>query len=88
MVKPLIGPPGTIFTVIGIGFAPGEKVGVYVTAPDGQVDGAPFQIGANGVGFTDKVSFETEADIQLGVWAMTFEGVSSGHKAIAYFRIQ
>lgn len=88
MVKPLVGPPGTIFNAIGIGFAPGERVGVYVTAPDGQVAGAPFQVGTDGNGFTEEVALETATDSQRGVWAMTFEGVSSGHKAIAYFRVQ
>jgi hypothetical protein len=87
VVDPPAGPGGTEFLAIGLGFKPGERVGVYVTAPDQRVYGAPFQVGANDDGSTEPVWFETTSSSQRGVWAMTFEGISSGHKAIAYFRV-
>jgi hypothetical protein len=87
-VSPSAGPGGTRFHAVGTGFKAGERVGVYVTTPDGSVYGAPFQVGADGNGVTEEVDFTTSSDTPKGVWAMTFEGVSSHHKAIAYFRVQ
>jgi hypothetical protein len=33
------------------------------------------------------VSFSTRSNSQPGIYAITFEGVQSGAKAIAYFRV-
>jgi hypothetical protein len=87
IVDPERGPRGTVFVAIGLGFQPGENVGVYVTAPDQTVYGAPFQVIADDEGVTELVFFETDGRDPAGVYAMTFEGVRSGHKAIAYFRV-
>ncbi|HEX2988533.1 MAG TPA: hypothetical protein VHS06_10225 [Chloroflexota bacterium] len=78
---------GTRFEFLGSGFTPGEKVGVYVTEPSQAVYGPPWQIGVDGEGYTDVVSFQTEPDFPTGIWAMTMEGVTSHHKAIGYFKI-
>jgi hypothetical protein len=86
-VTPNSGPGGTVFEAQGFGFRGGENVGVYVTAPDQSVFGAPFQIGADGSGTSGVVTFSTGPDFPAGIWAITFEGVQSKHKAIAYFRI-
>lgn len=88
-VSPERGPRGTEFQAFGRGFVPGERVGVYVTAPDRSVYGAPFQVGTDEQGSSEGISFDSSGipDESLGVWAITFEGVDSGRKAIAYFEI-
>ncbi len=80
-------PAGTRFLFVGRGFQPGEKVGVYVTAPDQSVFGAPFQIDADSNGMAGTVSFTTQRSFPLGVWAMTMEGVTSHRTAIGYFKL-
>jgi hypothetical protein len=85
-VSPERGSRGTVFIIVGRGFVPGEQVGVYATMPDRSVFGAPFQITAENDG-TVEVTFRSSSDLPTGVWANTFEGVSSGRKAIAYFEI-
>jgi hypothetical protein len=85
-VNPNCGPGGTIFTFVGRGFQPGENVGVYIT-PDQSVFGAPFQVEADGSGVADGVSFRSDPSFPTGIYAITYEGVRSKHKAILYFKI-
>ena len=86
-VSPTAGPGGTVFMMYGWGFRPGERVGVYITGPDQSVVGAPFQVSADGEGVSELVTFTSTPDTPPGVYAVTFEGVSSGAKAIVYFRV-
>jgi hypothetical protein len=83
------GPIGTRFVFEARGFVPGERVGVYFTAPDRSVYGAPFQTETDGNGVSEGVFLNTQGlnDLPPGVWAISFEGVQSGRKAIAYFEI-
>jgi hypothetical protein len=82
------GPRGTFFIFAARGFKSDERVGVYITLPDQSVFGAPFQVIANKDG-------EAGATIQTrdnpvfptGISALTFEGIDSHHKAIAYFEL-
>jgi hypothetical protein len=78
---------GAGFAFVGRGFQADEIVGVYVTAPDQSVVGAPFQITARADGTAGTVSFSTRTNYPLGVWAMTMEGVSSHNRAIGYFKL-
>lgn len=87
-VEPNCGPGDMIFAAIGSGFAPGENVGVYATAPDQRVLGAPFQVRADRDGISDVVTFHPGANAPLGIYAITFEGVKSHNKAIGYFRVK
>lgn len=86
--QPERGARGTVFTFAARGFQPGENVGVYITAPDRSVIGAPFQIVTDGAGNAEQVTFRSQSDFPVGIYAITFEGVSSGRKAIAYFEVQ
>lgn len=86
-VRPTSGPRGTVFTFVGQGFTPGESIGVYITDPDGSVFGAPFQVAADNEGMSEVVTFATDSSVPPGLYALTFEGVQSKHKAIAYFRV-
>jgi hypothetical protein len=87
-VTPTQGPAGTVFEFQGFGFRPGENIGVYITEPSQAVFGAPFQVRADGAGFSEFVTLTTDGSFPKGVYAITFEGVSSRHRAIAYFRVQ
>ena len=78
---------GTTFLFDATGFQPGENVGVYITLPDQSVFGAPFQVQANGSGQAGGVSFRTATNFPQGVWAITFEGVTSRRVAIGYFKV-
>jgi hypothetical protein len=78
---------GTRFIFTGRGFQPGEQVGVYVTDPSQAVFGAPFQIEADSAGVAGSVSFTTQSNFPLGVWAMTMEGTTSRAVAIGYFKL-
>lgn len=90
IVLPDRGPRGTIFESAARGFIPGERVGVYITAPDKSVFGAPFQLTADDEGIAGVVTFNSgavPAGFGNGIWAITFEGVDSGRKGIAYFEL-
>ena len=78
---------GVRFTFRAGGFQPGEKAGVYLTGPDQAVYGAPFQVDVDGQGTTSTVTLTTNSTFPKGVWAITFEGTSSHHKEIGYFKI-
>jgi hypothetical protein len=90
VVSPERGPAGTTFEFVARGFRPGEKVGVYITAPDRSVAGAPFQVTADRDGIAG-ASFNSAVlrgmPGMTGVWAITFEGVDTGNKGIAYFEV-
>ena len=85
--SPSSGPRGTTFAFVGRGFQPGESVGVYITAPDQSVFGAPFQVQADGAGVSEGVTFRADSSVPPGVYAITFEGIQSKNKAVAYFQI-
>ena len=87
-ISPSQGPAGTVFEAQGFGFKPGENIGVYVTEPSQSVFGAPFQVKADGSGLSEFVTLSTDGSFPKGVYAFTFEGVSSKHRAVAYFRVQ
>jgi hypothetical protein len=78
---------GTLFGFLGDGFQPHESIGVYVTRPDGTVDGAPFQVAADEDGISEPVFYQSRTTSPQGIWAVTMEGVDSHFKAIGYFKI-
>ena len=80
-------PAGASFKFVGRGFSPGEIIGVYATAPDGEVIGADFQVEADGNGATSTVTLNTDAGLAPGIYALTMEGVDSHRKAIGYVKL-
>jgi len=87
-VEPNCITPGTGLGAIGGGFQPNERVGVYVTAPDQSVIGSPFQVQADADGISEVVPITIPIGAPLGIYAFSFEGVTSHHKAIGYFRVK
>jgi hypothetical protein len=92
IVDPNCGSYGTVFGAAGGGFQRGERVGAYVTAPTQEVIGAQFQLEADRDGVACCVTFNSSIvprnSVYEGVWAITFEGVTTGRRAIAYFRLK
>jgi hypothetical protein len=78
---------GAGFEFEGRGFQPGEQVGVWLTAPDQSVIGAPFQVEADGSGVAGTVSFQTFSDFPLGIYVLTMEGTTSRARAFGYFKL-
>ena len=78
---------GVLFGFLGGGFEPGENIGVYITAPDQSVFGAPFQTVADEDGISGGVTFQTRPGFPPGIWAITMEGTTTHRTAIGYFRI-
>ncbi len=88
-VTPDNGPQGTEFVLDAWGFEPGERVGVWLTAPDQSTFGADFQAQADSQGsiVNEGVSIVSDRDFQPGIWAFNTQGVRSGRQAIGYFRV-
>jgi hypothetical protein len=88
-VTPQSGPPGTSFAFTAQGFNAGERVGIWLTAPDQSTFGADFQATADGEGSiaADRIGITTDASFPDGIWSFNAQGVESGKQAIGYFRI-
>lgn len=88
-VNPSSGPEGTIFAYNGFGFVAGEEVAYWATAPSGQVIPANDNTYADADGSltSSEIAFYSELGIELGKWAITAQGKSSGHATIGYFEI-
>ena len=88
-VDPQSGPIGTVFHFNAFGFIPGETISLWATAPDQSVVPAEFQITADSDGTiaSSEVRFNAVEGIPAGIWAITFQGVSSGHAAVAFFEV-
>ncbi|MBX0331585.1 hypothetical protein K2Z83_28440, partial [Oscillochloris sp. ZM17-4] len=88
-VSPTSGPPGTSFAFDASGFDSGEKVGIWLTAPDQSTFGAGFQATADSSGSIagDNISITTDTSFPTGIWSFNAQGVRSGKQAIGYFLI-
>ena len=88
-VTPDSGPPGTAFSFEANGFDPGEKVGVWLTAPDQSTFGADFQATADGAGSiaSARIGITSDSSFREGIWSFNAQGVRSKRQAIGYFRI-
>ncbi len=88
-VDPRSGPVGTVFHFNAYNFQPGETISLWATAPDQQVVPADFQLTADADGTisSSDITFTAVDGIPTGVWALTFQGVASGHASIAFFEI-
>jgi hypothetical protein len=88
-VSPESGPPGTTFSFNATGFKDGERVGIWLTAPDQSTFDAGFQASANDDGTLadEDIKLETDTNFGPGIWSFNAKGVESEHEAIGYFRI-
>jgi len=79
---------GTIIYFDIFGFAPNEDVGFWLTTPDGETFGTVETYNIGPAGRVDDFPFDTSivADFP-GLWYWVFQGTTSGHKSIVYFRV-
>ena len=68
------------------GFAPNEKIGFWLNVDDGSIYGDPdnYDIGPDGAGGID---FTLSRTIPPGMYSFVFQGTTSGHQAIVYFKV-
>ncbi len=91
-VTPLCGPIGTVFQIHLTGYAPDEKISTWITLPDGEVAGtpAPLDIGHHGSALDDVFDssiLDLFTSDPSGIWAISYQGETSGNLSIVWFRI-
>jgi hypothetical protein len=86
-ITPLAAAPGGAFTFTASGFDPNERVGVWLTRPNGagQEDVAASQIGQDGRG-NITVSFRPAVQSE-GIWTISAQGVRTGRNVAAPFKV-
>ena len=77
---------GTIFGLDFFGFQANEEVGFWITNPSGVIVGTRQTVNIGPTGGVDGLPFDTDG-LQTGIWQITFQGVSSGHTAVAYMKL-
>jgi hypothetical protein len=85
-IVPLAAPPEIAFTFYARGFAAGERVGVWLTRPDGgtdEIDPDVVRIDGGSLNVTFKVTKQQE-----GNWTITAQGVSTGRAVTAPFSVR
>lgn len=85
-VNPSCFQSGTYYNMSIWGFNPNEQIGFWLTDPNGNVVGTveTYNIGpSGGVDFSGLESF----GMIPGLWYWVFEGTTSGHQSIVYFKI-
>lgn len=88
-LSPGSGTFGQAFLVQGEGFQSGEKVSLWLTAPDQSVRGIEDQPEADKNGSITGAGVKITADntFRTGVWFITAQGRQSGRTAVGQFRI-
>lgn len=88
-VTPESGPPGTSFVFEASGFEPGERVGVWLTAPDQSTFGAAQQATADSQGSITGAGLSITSDVTFpaGLYSFNAQGVRSKREARGFFRI-
>jgi len=85
-IVPLAAPPGFNFTFTAFGFDPNERIGAWLTRPDGKAEGLDGRLinpdGRGGV----RVTFGTQR-LAGGVWAITAQGTRTGRMVTAPFKL-
>ncbi|MFL5804411.1 MAG: hypothetical protein ACJ8CR_22045 [Roseiflexaceae bacterium] len=85
-IVPLAAPSGFVFTFTAFGFDPNERIGAWLTRPDGKAEGLDGRlIGPDGRGGV-RVTFGTQR-LAEGVWTITAQGTSTGRMVTAPFKL-
>jgi hypothetical protein len=77
---------GTELSIDIYGFEPNEQVGFWLTSPDGSIIGTRGTYNIGSTGAVDGLEFPTD-DLDPGIYYWVFEGTSSKHQSIIYFKI-
>ncbi|NTU81601.1 MAG: hypothetical protein HGA45_19840 [Chloroflexales bacterium] len=88
-VTPESGPPGTVFTFEASGFESGERVGVWLTAPDQSTYGVTQQTTADSQGSITgaRISITSDTSFPEGLYSFNAQGVRSKREARGFFRL-
>ena len=92
-VTPKCGTIGTVFQITAQGFQPNEGLSYWLTAPDQSVFGTeqPLNIPGGYPGsFRDAIDstfFALLGNDAYGIWAVTYEGATSHHQSIVWFKV-
>jgi hypothetical protein len=92
-VRPGIGPPGTLFIFRTGGFAPFERVSIWLHSDEGSVSTLSTDVGgrpehfANGNGQLEWLVL-SQSNTDDGLYAAVAQGTSSGQVRVAHFRVQ
>ena len=92
-IKPTnCGPIGTVYEIHIKGFTSGEKISFWLTLPGGEVFGTeqPLDAGNHPGELDDEFDsdgLEVLGEDGLGIWAITYQGESSGHQSIVWFKV-
>jgi len=89
-VTPTCLPGGAMFTIVGIGFQPGERVGFYGAGPNQPVFDLPVLYGdpAARADGTYELRVALPASAQAGSYAITLQGTTSNATAVGYIAIR
>src|SRR5262245_3405417 len=68
------------------GFEPNEQVGFWITAPDDSIVGTRQTVNIGPTGDVEGLPLRTNG-LETGLYSIVFEGVSSKHQSIVYFKI-
>jgi hypothetical protein len=77
---------GTELSLDIFGFKSDEQVGFWLTSPDGSIIGTRGTYNIGPTGAVDGLSFPTN-ELSPGIYYWVFEGTSSKHQSIIYFKI-
>jgi hypothetical protein len=77
---------GGEFEIDIFGFRPNEQVGFWITEPDGAIFGTVQTVSIGPSGSVEGIPFDTYG-APAGIYSFVFEGVSSKHQAIVYFKV-
>jgi hypothetical protein len=87
-VNPQSGPPGTRFLFFTDGFAAGERLAIWLNAPDGRVIAAEdSSLGRTSAFGAATWTWTAPSDAPLGAWQMVGHGRTSGIEQIIPFTI-
>jgi hypothetical protein len=68
------------------GFEPDEQVGFWINAPDGSIFGTTRTASIGPRGAVDGFPIDTR-DIPPGIWSLVFQGTTSKHQSVIYFKV-
>ena len=77
---------GTVTVLDVFGFKANEQVGFWLTAPDGSRVGTAETVNIGPTGGVNGLGFDT-SDLDPGLWFWVFQGTSSNHQSIIYFKV-
>jgi hypothetical protein len=85
-IVPLAAPPGFVFAFAAHGFDPAERIGAWLTRPDGKAEGVDQRLIVQDGHGNVSVTFGTARQAE-GVWTITAQGTQTGRMVTAPFKL-